>query len=390
MNQGKYVFSQIMDIVVRYQFDQCVARYQGQHWVKIFSCWDQFLALAFGQLSFRHSLRDITVCLIAHTEKLYHLGFRSRIARNTFSHANEKRDWRIYRDYAQVLIAEARTLYVHDHLKTLDLSEAVYVIDSTTMNLCLSIFPWARLYRDQASIKLHLGLELHGNIPAFFAFSRGKGADVSYLDQIEFERGAYYIVDRGYYDFTRFYAIHCAQAFFVTRAKSGWSYRRLYSRPVDKTTGIRCDQIVVEGRHHHVRKYPGQMRRVKYYDQETDQYYVFVTNNFELPAPLIAALYKQRWQVELFFKWLKQHLSVETFWGRSENAVKTQICVALCTYLLVAIVKKHLNIERNTYEILQILSVSLFDKKPLDKLISEFVLPEDDEQAQKQANLWDF
>jgi hypothetical protein len=390
MNQGKYVFSQIMEIVVRYQFNQCVARFQGEHWVKQFTCWDQFLALSFGQLSFRQSLRDIVICLSAHRAKLYHLGFSSVVARNTLSHANEKRDWRIYRDLAAILIAEARRLYARDELPTLEISEAIYVIDSTTIDLCLSLFPWARLPAKQAAIKLHLGLELHGNIPSFLSFSSGKAADVLFLDMINFETGAYYVFDRGYLDFGRFYEINKAGAFFVTRAKISWSFRRLYSNPIDENTGIRCDQIVVQGRHHHVKKYPARMRRIKYYDAMTKRYYVFVTNNFELPATVIAELYKQRWQVELFFKWLKQHLSVESFWGRSANAVKTQICVAIATYLLVVILKKQLRIERNTYEILQILSVSLFDKIPIIKLISEhnphFLV----EPAGKQAKLWEF
>jgi hypothetical protein len=390
MHQGKYVFSQIMDLVVRYQFNQCVARYQGESWVKNFSCWEQFLALAFGQLSFRNSLRDIVICLAAHRAKLYHLGFGSPVARNTLAHANERRDWRIYRDLASLLVAKAKELYAHDELETLEIFEAVYVIDSTTIELCLALFPWARLPKEQAAIKLHLGLELHGNIPSFFAFSRGQAADVAYLDQLEFTAGAYYIFDRGYYDFGRFYEINLAQAFFVTRAKTSWSFRRLYSRPVDKTTGARCDQIVVQGRHHHLKKYPAQMRRIKYYDILTKRYYVFVTNNFELPATVIAELYKQRWQIELFFKWLKQHLSIETFWGRSENAVKTQICIAISTYLLVTILKKQLNLNRSTYEILQILSVSLFEKIPVIELISNSPSQVLIEFMQKQARLWEF
>jgi len=389
MPQGKYVFSQIMATVVRYQFNQCVARFHGEHWVKQFTCWEQFLALSFGQLSFRKSLRDIVICLSAHRAKLYHLGFNSVVARNTLSNANEKRDWRIYRDFATLLIAEARRLYAKDELPTLEISEAVYVIDSTTIELCLSLFPWAGLPKKQASIKLHLGLELHGNIPAFFSFSGGKSSDMSFLDAVIFELGAYYVFDRGYLDFGRFYAINRAGAFFVTRAKSCWSFRRLYSSPIgDKATGIRCDQIVAQGRHHHVKKYPEHLRRIKYYDTLSKKYYVFVTNNFELPATVIAELYKQRWQVELFFKWLKQHLSIESFWGRSANAVKTQICIALATYLLVVIMKKQFSIERNTYEILQILSVSLFDKIPLTELISLYTPQFPLEPAEKQAKLW--
>lgn len=387
MNHGKYVLSQVMDMIVRYQFDQCVARYDGERRTKRLTCWEQFLALSFGQLSFRKSLRDIVTCLTAHQEKMYHLGFQSPIRRSTLAEANKHRDWRIYRDFAVLLIEEARKLYVGEKIPMLEIQEAAYVIDSTTIELCLPLFPWARLPHDIAAIKLHIGVELHGNIPAFFNFSDGNTADVTFLDQIHFEPGAYYMFDRGYLDFNRFWKIHEAGAFFVTRAKRPWSFRRLYSQPIDKATGIRCDQIVVEGRHHHVKKYPEKMRRIKYYDALTKRYYVFVTNNFVLSASVIAELYKQRWQVELFFKWMKQHLSIETFWGRSPNAVKTQICVAISTYLLVAILRKRLKIERSSYEILQILSVSLFDKMPILTLISQYPPQNVETGAPKQAKL---
>jgi len=390
MHQGKYVFSQIMEQVVRYQFNQCVARYQGEYRVKNLTCWEQFLSLSFGQLSFRKSLRDIVVCLNAHREKLYHLGFKSSIHLPTLARANERRDWRIYRDYAELLITEARILYVHDSISTLAINEAVYVIDSTTIELCLTLFHWARVQVKQAAIKLHLGLELHGNIPSFFALSSGKTADITFLDQIKYEIGAYYIFDRGYMDFERFFKMNEAGVFFVTRAKHNWSFRRLYSHSVDERTGVRCDQTVVQGSQHYPRKYQGKLRRIKYYDTKSKRYYVFITNNFTLPAETIAELYRQRWQVELFFKWIKQHLSIESFWGRSANAVKIQICVALCAYLLVAILKKKLRINRNSYEILQILSVSPFDKTPITKLISEFQLPIPEPPLQKQAKLWVF
>lgn len=379
-----------MDAVVRYQFNACVARYGGEHWVKQLTCWEQFLALAFGQLSFRKSLRDIVVCLTAHREKLYHLGFRGAVRRSTLSDANERRDWRVYRDFAALLIAEARRRYARDQPLAIEIAEAVYVIDSTTIDLCCSLFPWARLPHQQAAIKLHVGLELHGNIPSFFAFTGGKTPDVFFLDQITYEPGAYYVFDRGYLDFGRFNEIREAGACFVTRAKTTWSFRRLYSHRVDQTTGVRCDQTVVQGRHHHVKKYPAQLRRIKYYDGATQRYYVFVTNNFALPAAVIAKLYQQRWQVELFFKWIKQHLSIESFWGRSANAVKTQICIALSTYLLVALLKKQLRIDRTTYEILQILSVSLFDKIPMVELISSSTPQISAGPVQKQAQLWDF
>ena len=390
MYQGKYVFSQIMEQVVRYQFNQCVVRYKGEYRVKRFSCWDQFLALAFGQLSFRESLRDIVVCLSVHREKLYHLGFRSTVFLPTLAKANEQRDWRIYRDYAQTLIVEARTWYARDQPSDLELDGIVYVIDSTTIELCLSLFPWARLVKKRAAVKLHLGLSLTGNIPSFFDFSSGKEPDVFFLDRLEFEQGAYYVMDRGYVDFKRLYAIHQDGAFFVTRAKDNFSFRRLYSHRVDKNKELRCDQTIVLAGYHAHKNYPEKLRRIKYYDQETDQMYVFLTNNFTLDAYMIALLYKHRWQIELFFKWVKGHLNIKSFWGRSENAVKTQICVSLCAYLLVAILKKKLGIERNSYEILQILGVSLFDKIRLDKLISERVPQNNLEQVQKQANLWDY
>jgi hypothetical protein len=390
MHQGKFVFSQILDQVVRYQFNQCVTRYKGEYRVKNFSCWEQFLALVFGQLSFRESLRDIVVCLGAHREKLYHLGFGSPIILTTLSRSNERRDWRIWRDYAQLLIGEARKLYANDQPTTLDLDGTAYVIDSTTIELCLSIFPWARLVKRRAAIKLHLELALGGNIPSFFDFSSGKEPDVFFLDRIVFEPRAYYIMDRGYIDFARLYAIHRAGAFFVTRAKDNLSFRRLYSHLVDAVQGVRCDQIVVLKGYQARKDYPEKLRRIKYYDAETHQRYVFLTNNFDLDAKTIADLYKHRWQIELFFKWIKQHLRVTVFWGRSENAVKTQICIALCAYLLVAILKKQLGIKRNSYEILQILSVSLFDKTSVFTLISEFVLPTTDTDSLKQASLWDY
>lgn len=389
MHQGKFVFSQVMERVVRYQFNQCVSRYKGEHWIKRFSCWEQFLALAFGQLSFRESLRDIVVCLGAQREKLYHLGFRRVVRLPTLARANERRDWHIWRDYAQLLIREARQLYENDRLAALDLGGTACVIDSTTIELCLSIFPWARLVKKRAAVKLHLGLALAGTIPSFFDFSSGKEPDVFFLDRIVFEPGAYYIMDRGYIDFARLHVIHRAGAFFVTRAKDNLSFRRLYSHPV-KDAGIRCDQTMVLAGHYAYKGYPEKLRRVKYYDSETDRVYVFLTNNFDLDAQTVADLYKRRWQIELFFKWIKQHLSIKAFWGRSENAVKTQICIALSVYLLVAILKKKLGIERSSYEILQILSVSLFDKTPIAALISEAVVQPVEDNRLKMFPLWDY
>lgn len=390
MHQGKYVFSQIMDVVRRYDFNQCVDRYHGEHWIKNFSCWEQFLALAFGQLSFRESLRDIVVCLGAHREKLYHLGFRSMLVRTTLAYANENRDWRIYRDYAELLIKEARALYANDAAFNNELNGTVYVLDSTTIELCFTLFSWARISTERATLKLHLGLDLKGNIPAFFHISDGKYSDMEYLDALEYETGAYYVMDRGYIDFTRLFRMYEAKAFFVTRSRKNIRWQRLYSHPVDKLTGVRCDQTIRLSTQSSKRHYPKNFRRIKYFDVETNRAYVFFTNDFTSSATTIAELYRNRWQVELFFKWIKQHLSIKVFWGRSLNAVRTQICVALCSYLLVAIMKKKLKIERNSYEILQILSVSLFDKLPMIKLISKFVLLEPNDCSEKQAKLLDY
>lgn len=390
MHQGKYVFAQLMDLVSRYQFNQCVDRYHGTYRIKQLTCWEQFLALTFGHLSCRNSLRDIVICLTAHHEKLYHLGFRSLIKKSTLADANERRDWRIYQDFVGLLMMQARQLYTQHPLEEIKITEAIYAIDATIISLCVSLFPWARVPHDQASIKVSIGLELHGHIPSFFGFSGGTSPDVFFLDLVTYEVGAYYVFDRGYLDFERFYAIHQAKAFFVTRAKTTWSFRRLYSQPVDKTTGVRCDQVVVQGRHHHTKNYPEKMRRIKYYDDVTDHYYVFVTNNFILPASTIVALYKQRWQIELFFKWLKQHLGIESLWGRSMNAVQMQICIAISSYLLVTILKKRVGSDLSTYEILQILSVSLFDTIPIDRLISQHQPTLLEKPTQKQAQLLEF
>lgn len=379
-----------METVNRYQFQECAKRYGGEYRARRLSCWEQFLALAFGQLSFRESLRDIVVCLSAQREKLYHLGFRSGIARATLADANERRDWRIYGDYAEILIKEAQRLYGDDLPADLDLSSAVYAIDSTTIEVCLSLFPWARLVKKRASLKLNVQLSLSGNIPSFFDFSSGMEHDIHFLDRISFEPGAYYILDRGYLDFSRLYTIHGAGSFFVTRAKHNTKMKRMYSGPVtseEKKMGIRCDQVVALTGYKAKKDYPEKLKRIKYYDAQTVQYYVFLTNDFSSGAMTIALLYKYRWQVELFFKWIKQHLSIKIFWGRSQNAVKTQICIALCAYLLVAILKKKLAIKRNSYEILQILSVSLFDKMPFAKLISKHLLPIENTDAKNQAQL---
>ena len=345
--------------------------------------------MAFGQLAMRNSLRDVVVCLNAQQDKLYHMGFKTLTTLPTLARANEKRDWRMYRDYAEMLITETRKLYVNDTIFNLELDGTVYVIDSTTIELCLNLFPWAKLKKVRAAVKLNLGLELKGNIPAFFQISEGKTHDIHFLDFLEFEAGAYYVLDRGYVDFGRLYRIHQAGAFFVTRAKDNFSFKRLYSNPTDRSAGIICDQVIRLRSYQPAKDYPEKLRRIKYYDPETRHTYVFLTNDFNISAATVALLYKYRWQIELFFKWIKQHLSIESFWGRSENAVKTQICIALCAYLLVAILKKKLSIKRNSYEILQIVSVSLFDKTPIAKLVSKFKLPLVEAQTRKQAQLWD-
>ncbi len=390
MYQGKYIFSQITDVVVRYQFNQCVARYQGDYRVKNFSCWEQFMVMAYGQLALRESLRSIVICLTSQREKLYHLGFRSSLSRITIQYANEQRDWCIYRDLAHILIKQASALYAGDAPTKLDLDGAVYLIDSTTIELALSLFPWARLVKKRAAIKLNLELSLVGNIPSFFDFSSGREHDIFFLDRIIFEAGAYYVMDRGYIDFARLHVIHNAKAWFITRAKDNTSYRRQRSHPSDETTGVRSDQSILLSGYQAKKNYPEKLRRIRYYDVVTNRYYVFLTNNFDLDALTIAALYKARWQIELFFKWIKQHLCIKSFWGRSENAVKTQICIALCAYLMVAIVKKQLRIDRSNYDILQILSLSLFDKIGLAERISEFPVPILEESGRIQAKLWDY
>jgi len=390
MHQGKYIFSQIMEFVPYYQFNKCVEKHKGHYRLRNLTCWDQFLAMAFGQLSYRESLRDVVVCLRSHKSKRYHLGFSSLVAKTTLARANEKRDWRIYRDFAQILIEQARKLYVDDKDFNLDLDGTCYAIDSSTIELCLNVYKWARLVKVRAAVRLHLQMDLNGNIPTFFNITTGKVHDINFLDDINIESGAYYVMDRGYLDFARLNRIHRAGAFFVTRAKCNFTFTRLYSAKVDRTTGLRCDQTIRLTNDSVAKDYPDKLRRIKYYDEETDKYFVFLTNNFNIDAITVAKLYKNRWRIELFFKWIKQHLKIKSFWGYSENAVKTQICVAICIYLLVAIIKKKLKIKRNLYEILQILSVSLFDKMPLAKLISEADLQNVEEQSQEQQCLWDF
>ncbi len=382
MNTGRTIFSQVMDYLPLWQFRKCVARYGGERKVQQFSCLDQLLCMAFAQLSYRESLRDVEVCLRAMRSKLYHMGIRSHIARSTLADANESRDWRIYADFAQILIAEARTLYAHENFGV-ELKEAfVYALDSTTIDLCLSLFPWARFRRTKAAIKLHTLLNLRGSIPEFIHISEGKMHDVNVLDILVPQPGSYYVMDRGYVDFGRLYAIHQALAFFVTRAKRGMMFQRLSSRRVKKRTGLRSDQTIRLTGVNTATDYPEPIRRVRYHDADNDKILVFLTNNFSLPALTVAQLYKARWRVELFFKWIKQHLRIKAFFGTSENAVKTQVWIAVSVYVLVAILKKRLGLEHSLYTILQFLSVSLFEKTPILQALSNIAdQPEIDENA---------
>ena len=358
-----------MDFAPSFHFQQCVARYQGNYKVITFTCLDQFLCMAFAQLTYRESLRDIEACLRVAKPKLYHMGIRSNVSRNTLAHANENRDWRIYADFAQVLIKIARELYANDDFG-LELKQAVYAFDSTTIDLCLSVFPWAKFRKTKAAVKLHTLLDLRGNIPVVISITNGKTHDVNALDDLVFEPGAIYIFDKAYVDFARLYRIHQSLAFFVTRAKSNFVFKRLYSQPVDKSTGIQADQIIMVTGFYTLLDYPEKLRRIRYFDIDTKKRFVFLTNNFTLPAIVIAKLYKCRWKVELFFKWIKQHLRIKSFYGTSENALKTQIWIAISVYVLVAIVKKRLKLDRSLYTILQILSVTLFEKTPILQVLS--------------------
>ncbi len=370
MNTGKLVFSQIFDLIHPEQFRRCVRRYEGDYKVKTFSCWTQFLCMGFGQLTYRESLRDIEACLRSRQHQLYHLGFQGPLSHSTLADANQERDWRIYADLAQVLIRRARSLYQNDELAA-QLKEAVYALDSTTIDLCLHLFPWARFRRTKGAIKLHTLLDLRGSIPTFIAISTGKKADVSILDELLLEPGAFYVMDRGYVDFLRLYSFVRANAFFVTRTKSNIQFNRLKSHPVDLATGVRSDQTVWLRNPKSAEHYPDNLRRIRYFDKETNKSLVFLTNNFELPALVIAALYKSRWQVELFFKWIKQHLRIKHFYGNSDNAVKTQVWIAVCVYVLIAILKKQLKLDLSLNTILQILSVNVFEKEPLHQLLTE-------------------
>jgi len=364
MNAGRTVFSQLIEFLPHQEFQKCVARYGGDRYLKNLSCWDQYLAMAFAPLTYRESLRDIEACLRSVSGKLYHMGFRGKVARSTLADANEARNWRIYADFAQVLIAIARPLHARDPIGV-DLEQSLYALDSTTIDLCLALFPWAKFRRRKAAVKMHTLLDLHGNIPTFIRVTSGDVHDVNLLDEIMPEAGAFYVMDRGYIDFQRLFVFTLSSAFFVVRTKSNVLLQRRYSHPVDKSTGVRSDQTVILTSFGSVSVYPDALRRVSYFDTETNKRLKFLTNNFVLPALTIAQIYKCRWQVELFFKWIKQHLRIKAFYGTSENAVKTQIWIAVSVYVLVAIIRKRLGLEASLYQTLQILSVTLFEKTPI-------------------------
>jgi len=370
MNTGHTVFSQIMDLLPHWDFHNCVKRYQGNRKTQTFSCMDQFLCMAFAQLTYRESLRDIEVCLRGNLSKLYHMGIRSRISRSTIADANENRDWRIYADFAQILISIAKELYAKDDFG-ITLEAEVYALDSTTIDLCLSLFPWARFRHTKGAIKLHTLLNLRGNIPEFIHISDGKLHDVNILDILIPQPGSFYLMDRGYVDFARLYTLQQASAFFVTRCKRNFQFKRRYSHPVDKSTGLRSDQTIITTGVDTAKDYPIPLRRIRYCDTETDKSLIFITNNFDLPALTIAKLYKARWKVELFFKWIKQHLRIKAFYGTSANAVKTQIWIAVCVYVLVAILKKRLDLDQSLYTILQFVSVLIFEKTPISEAFSQ-------------------
>src|ERR1700687_4160918 len=387
MYTGKTMFAQLMEFVPWTTFTRLVERYSGDLRVRTLSCAEQFRAMAFAQLTYRESLRDIEICLSAQTAKLYHMGLREPIRRSTLADANESRDWRIYADLAQRLIAQARKLYATEDLG-LDLTNTVYALDSTTIDLCLSVFPWAQFRSTKAAVKMHTLLDLRGNIPSFIHVSDGKLADVHALDLLLPEPGAIYVMDRGYVDFVRLHALHLAGAFFVTRAKSKAGAPRVCSAPSDRTTGIICDQTIALDGHYTSRHYPEHLRRIRFRDAESGKTLVFITNQFGLPAATICALYKSRWQVELFFKWIKQHLRIKRFFGTSENAVKTQIWIAVSVYVLIAIVKKRLKLEASLYTLLQILSVTLFEKIPMDQALTGDNTKDDTSQITNQFNLF--
>ena len=371
MNEGKTVFSQIMSFFPKYEFDDKVFKYAGNYKVRHFSCWDQFLSMSFAQLTNRSSLRDIEACLNAQPQKLYHMGIRGNVTRTNLSNANQNRDWRIYAEFAQRLISTARSLYHDDYLPEIDLDSIIYALDSTTIDLCLTLFPWAKFRKTKGAVKLHTLLDLRGAIPAFIKITDGSVHDVNVLDVLIPEPGSYYIMDRAYIDYKRLYRLNKEWSYFVVRAKKNLKFKRLYSNKVDKASGLRCDQVIRLIGYYPKKDYPEKIRRVKFFDKETKKRFVFLTNNFEIPALTVALLYKNRWKIELFFKWIKQHLRIKSFYGTSMNAVKTQIWISISVYVIIAIIKKTLKIEMSLYNILQILSVSVFEKVPILQLLTK-------------------
>lgn len=387
MNIGQTIFAQIMNYIPKHSFDCYVKKYRGNYKVQSFTCREQFLVMAFAQLTYRESLRDIETCLRAMQSKLYHMGIKSKVSKSTLADANEKRDWRIYADFAQILITQARELYRQEEFEK-ELDETVYALDSTTIDLCLSLFPWAKFRKHKGGIKLHTLLDVQTSIPTFIYLTPAKVHDVNILDILIPEVGAFYVMDRGYVDFARLYSLHLNNSFFVTRAKSNFKFNRIYSHTVDRTTGVICDQTINLTGFYQAKDYPDKLRRIKYYDLQTDKRLVFLTNNFRLKTLLIAKIFKERWQIELFFKWIKQHLRIKSFYGTTPNAVKTQIWIAVSTYLLVAIIKKRLNINLSLYTFLQILSISIFEKSPILQLINEVYYESKNYVSSNQLNLF--
>ena len=388
MYTGQIIFSQIMDFLPRYEFKKCVERYHGDYKIKNFSCYDQFLSMAFAQLTYRESLRDIEACLRSIPNKLYHMGIRSQVSRNTLANANKTRDWRIYADFAQVLIDTARKLYANDSF-AVDLNETVYALDSSTIDLCLSLFPWAHFRKNKGAVKLHTLLDLRGSIPSFIRITDGLTHDVNILDDLIPEPGSFYIMDRGYLDFARLFVLKELLSYFIIRSKENLQFRRLYSHPINKSTGLICDQTIALTGFYTAKHYPEKLRRIRYFDSENKKYLTFLTNNFTLPAITIAQLYKCRWQIELFFKWIKQHLRIKAFYGTSENAIKTQIWIAISVYVLVAIIKKQLVIKLSLYTILQILSINILEKVYIFQALTETKYQEQNNDSCNQLLLFD-
>ena len=388
MHTGRIVFSQLLDFLPKKQFDKCVGRYQGNYKIRTFSCFDQYLCMVFAQITYRQSLRDIETCLRAMQTKLYHCGIRGNVSRTTLAKANENRDWQIYADFAQVLINKARKLYANEDFG-LQLKRTTYALDSTTIDLCLSLFPWAKFRKHKAAVKVHTLMDLKGSIPTFIRITDGKVHDVNILDYLVLEPGAIYIMDRGYLDFARLFTFTQNLSTFITRSKSNFDYRRLYYREVDKATGLRCDQTIKLNGFYAQQDYPATLRRIGFFDIDTNKKFIFLTNNFALPALTVAQLYKCRWQIEIFFKWIKQYLRIKTFFGNTKNAVKTQIWIAISVYVLVAIVKKELKIGLSLGEILQILSIVLFEQVPITEVLMKTISQNEKLQSHNQLLLFD-